>query len=429
MHKQVCVILGAQWGDEGKGKLIDVLAKDFDVCCRFNGGSNAGHTIVVDDKKFAFHLLPSGMLHQKTTCVLGNGVVVHLVNLFKEIQELESRGVSCQNLKISDRAQVVFPFHQLVDAASEEELGDAKIGTTKQGIGPCFSDKVNRRGIRIGDLKNSNLKALLQKLLSAHQKRFSTSKDLQEYNLDLEVERCREFAKRLEPFVIDTIPYINDIYKAGKRILLEGANAAMLDIDFGTYPFVTSSSTTVAGCFGGIGLSPEKLGCTIGIVKAYTTRVGGGPFPTELKDKIGDKIREIGHEFGTTTGRPRRCGWLDLVVLRFTHTLNGYNYLNLTKIDVLSGFDKLKIAIDYNYQGNKLASMPANLEILENLTVEYVEVDGWSEDISKIKKFDDLPENCKKYIFFVEEQLKIPIKWIGVGPGRFDMVERSEFRC
>jgi len=211
--------------------------------------------------------------------------------------------------------------------------------------------------------------------------------------------------------------------------LLEGANAAMLDIDFGTYPYVTSSSTTVAGCFGGIGLSPEKLGCTIGIVKAYTTRVGGGPFPTELKDKDGERMREIGHEFGTTTGRPRRCGWLDLVVLKYTHTLNGYNYLNLTKIDVLSGFDKLKIGVEYYYQGNKLPSMPGNLEILENVTVEYVEVDGWKEDISKVTKFEDLPKNCKNYIFFVEEKLQIPIKWIGVGPGRFDMIERSEFKC
>jgi len=397
-NKQVSLILGAQWGDEGKGKLIDVLCKDYDICVRFNGGSNAGHTIVVDGKKYAFHLLPSGMLHPNATCVLANGVVVHLDNLFKEISDLEKDGVKIKDLKISDRAQVVFPFHQLVDGASEEELGDAKIGTTKQGIGPCFSDKVNRRGIRIGDLGNPNLRDQLKLILSSHQKRFASCKQLQEYDLEKEAQKCEEYAKKLAPYVIDTVPYLNEAFQEGKKILLEGANATMLDLDFGTYPYVTSSSTTVAGALGGTGLSSWKIGSIIGIVKAYSTRVGGGPFPTELHDSVGEKIRALGHEFGTTTGRPRRCGWLDLVVVKYTHMINGYSSLNLTKIDILSGLSKLKVAIAYHHQGKKLPSMPGSLEVLKNVEVEYMEVDGWSEDISKVKNFDDLPVNCRNYI-------------------------------
>jgi adenylosuccinate synthase len=417
--------LGAQWGDEGKGKLVDILAKSYDICCRFNGGSNAGHTIVVEGKKFAFHLLPSGMLHPNVTCVLGNGVVVHLENLFKEISDLQAYGVSVENrLKISDRAQIVFPFHQMVDEASEEELGPNKIGTTKQGIGPCISDKVNRRGIRIGELGDSNLKERLQSILLAHQKRFPNKESLVKYDLDQQVHNCQQHLLKLKDYIVDTVTYLNEAHQQGKRILLEGANATMLDLDFGTYPYVTSSSTTIAGAFNGLGLNPKQLDVTIGIVKAYSTRVGQGPFPTELFDEIGQKIRDVGHEYGTTTGRPRRCGWLDLVVVKYTHLLNGYDSLNLTKMDILTGIPKLKVAVAYHYQGKPLPSMPASIELLAKVAPQYVELEGWTEDISKVTSFQQLPKNCLTYIEFIEKFVGVPIKWVGVGAGRHEIISR-----
>jgi adenylosuccinate synthase len=324
---------------------------------------------------------------------------------------------------------MVLSVHKVVDHLSEVELGDAKIGTTKQGIGPCFADKVNRRGIRISDLQNStpNLKASVRRIFEAHKKRFPNAKELE--NIDELVERETEsllkFKEFIEPHIVDTVPYLDQLYHQDKSFLLEGANATMLDIDFGTYPFVTSSSTSVSGVFSGLGLSPNKLNCVVGIVKAYTTRVGQGPFPTELEDATGERLRSVGVEVGTTTGRPRRCGWLDLVIVKYTHLINGYNAINLTKLDVLSGLEKLKIATKYSYQGKELPSMPACLDILAKVDVTYVEFDGWSEDISKAKKFEDLPPNCQKYVNFIETSVGVPIRWIGVGAGREDLIDRS----
>jgi adenylosuccinate synthase len=310
---------------------------------------------------------------------------------------------------------------------SEAELGDSKIGTTKQGIGPCFADKVNRKGLRVSDLEDlPSLITEIEKLLSGHRKRFPNSNELAQVDAKTEANRLHElYQKRLKPFVVDTIYFLNNLHAKGSTILLEGANATMLDIDFGTYPYVTSSSTTISGASTGLGLSPDKIQCPIGIVKAYTTRVGGGPFPTELLDKTGEEMRRIGGEFGTTTGRPRRCGWLDLVVLKYTHLINGYKYINLTKIDVLTGFPKLKVAVNYKIDGKLIEGFPGSLNELSRVEVDYIEVDGWTEDISTCRKFEDLPANCAKYIKMVEESVGVPVKWIGVGPARSQMIERN----
>ncbi len=421
MNEQVCTVLGSQWGDEGKGKLVDILAEKHDIVCRYAGGSNAGHTIVVNGNKFAFHLIPSGILHQNTTCLIGNGVVIHLPTFFKELDTLDEKGVEyAGRMLVSDRAHLLFDFHQTVDGMREEELAGEKIGTTKKGIGPCYSSKATRIGLRVGDLRfmkhfEENLTLLLENM----QKRFDF-----EYDIPAEIERYREYAKRLEPMIVDSVAYINQAHSDGKKILVEGANATMLDLDFGTYPFVTSSSPSIGGACTGLGLSPDKLECSVGIVKAYTTRVGAGPFATELHDELGENIREKGHEYGTTTGRPRRCGWLDTFVLNYSHMLNNFTYLNVTKLDVLDELDELKIGVGYSYEGKKLDSFPANLEVLANVEVEYETMPGWKTDITKCRAFDELPEAAKNYILRIEELVGCPVRWIGVGPGRDEMIER-----
>lgn len=421
MDNQVCAVLGAQWGDEGKGKLVDILSEKYDFVARCQGGSNAGHTIVVDGVRFAFHLIPSGILHQGTTCLIGNGVVLHLPTFFKELESLDEKGVNYNGrLKISDRAHLLFDYHQTVDGLREEELAGEMIGTTKKGIGPCYSAKMTRIGLRVGDLRffkhfEENLARNLENL----QKRFKF-----EYDLDAEIEKYKEYAEKLEPMIVDSVYYLNQAYEEGKKILIEGANATLLDIDFGTYPFVTSSNASIGGACTGLGIAPSKIDCSVGIVKAYTTRVGAGPFPSELHDTLGEQIREKGHEYGTTTGRPRRCGWLDTVVLRYSHMINNFTALNITKLDVLDGLPELKIATAYSYQDKKLASFPSNLEVLANVSVEYETMPGWKDDITKARTFADLPQEAQNYVKRVEELVDCPVKWIGVGPGREEMIER-----
>jgi len=420
---QVVVVLGSQWGDEGKGKIVDVLAQEYDVCGRFNGGSNAGHTIFVNDVKFAFHLMPSGILNPTMECIIGNGCVVHLPTLFKELQQLDDKKVKYEGrLFISDRAHLVFDFHQTIDGLNELSLGESKIGTTRKGIGPAYIEKMNRSGIRVGDLSSPDFPDKLKRIVLTAQSRFHF-----EYNLDEETKKYAEYAQKIAPYVVDSVDFINQKYKEGKKILLEGANAAMLDIDFGTYPYVTSSNPTIGGCVTGLGLSPKKIGDVIGVVKAYTTRVGEGPFPTELSYENtpqGKALRDVGREFGTTTGRPRRCGWLDTVVLNYTNLLNGYTSINLTKLDILTGFDTLKIGYQYKYNGKALTSMPSSLDVLSHVEVQYEELPGWKEDISKIEKFEDLPKNCQNYVNRIEELLNVPIKWIGVGAGRHSLISK-----
>ncbi|KAH9484508.1 Adenylosuccinate synthetase 1 [Psilocybe cubensis] len=422
----VSVVLGSQWGDEGKGKLVDILAADIDVCARCAGGNNAGHTIVVPvngvKKTFAFHLLPSGLVNPACTGLIGSGVVVHVPSFFKELDDLESQGLNCTGrLFISDRAHLVFDFHQIVDGLKEVELGGSSIGTTRKGIGPAYSGKASRSGLRVHHLFDEETFAKkFRTLVEGRFKRYGHF----EYDTEGEIARYRELAARLRPYVVDSVVYLHNAITAGKRVLVEGANALMLDLDYGTYPFVTSSSTAIGGVCTGLGIPPKMIGHTIGVVKAYTTRVGGGPFPTEQLNDVGVHLQEVGREYGTTTGRRRRCGWLDLVVLKHSHLINGYDSFNLTKLDVLDKLPEIKVAVKYLVDGKELAGFPADLELLAKVEVEYVTLPGWETSIEEITTFDALPENCKKYIKFIEDFMKVPVKWIGVGPGRESMVTK-----
>lgn len=421
---QVCSVLGAQWGDEGKGKLVDILAKRYDIIARFNGGANAGHTLVVGKDKFAFHLLPCGMLYEDKVNIIGNGVVLHVPTLFKELKSLHDVGMNTDGrLKISDRAHLLFDFHMLIDGGQEKKRGDANIGTTKKGIGPCYSSKINRNGIRVGELLDwDHFEARYRGLVGDLQAQFKF-----EYDLEEELGRYKEYRDTLEPMIIDSVQYINEAHEAGKTILAEGANAALLDIDFGTYPYVTSSSTAAGGICTGLGIAPRKVDSTIGIVKAYTTRVGSGPFPTELECDVGEELRQVGREWGTTTGRPRRCGWLDIPVVRYSHFLNGYSSINITKLDVLDGLDEVKVGVAYVVDGKRLPNgqMPSTLSGLSKVEVEYETMPGWKTDISQIIEYDDLPAAAKNYLNRIEELLKVPVSWVGTGPGRDAMVTKG----
>ncbi|KAL6124633.1 hypothetical protein ACLB2K_077145 [Fragaria x ananassa] len=418
---QVSGVLGCQWGDEGKGKLVDILAQHFDVVARCQGGANAGHTIYnAEGKKFALHLVPSGILNEDTLCVIGNGVVVHLPGLFKEIDSLESNGVSCKGrILVSDRAHLLFDFHQEVDGLREAELAKSFIGTTKRGIGPCYSSKVIRNGIRVGDLRHMDiLPQKLDILLSDAASRFKDFK-YDSQMLREEVEKYKRFAERLEPFIADTVLVVNEAISEKKKILVEGGQATMLDIDFGTYPFVTSSSPSAGGICTGLGIAPRVLGDLVGVVKAYTTRVGSGPFPTENLGKEGDLLRLQGQEFGTTTGRPRRCGWLDIVALKYCCQINGFSSLNLTKLDVLSDFPAIQLGVAYKTSdGTPIKSFPGDLRLLEQVKVEYEVLPGWNSDISNVRSYSELPKTARQYVERIEELVGVPIHYIGVGPGR-----------
>lgn len=418
---QVSAVLGCQWGDEGKGKLVDILAKHFDIVARCQGGANAGHTIYNSEgKKFALHLVPSGILNEETMCVIGNGVVVHLPGLFEEIDGLESSGVSCKGrILVSDRAHLLFDFHQVVDGLREAELAKSFIGTTKRGIGPCYSSKVIRNGIRVCDLRHMDtFPQKLDLLLSDAASRFKGF----EYGPNMlkeEVEKYKRFAERLEPFITDTVDFMNESISQKKKILVEGGQATMLDIDFGTYPFVTSSSPSAGGICTGLGIAPRVLGDLVGVVKAYNTRVGSGPFPTENLGRVGDQLRFAGQEFGTTTGRPRRCGWLDIVALKYSCQINGFSSLNLTKLDVLSDLSEIWLGVGYKeIDGKPIKSFPADLRALEQLQVEYEILPGWKTDISGFKNYSDLPKAAQQYVERIEELVGVPIHYIGVGPGR-----------
>jgi adenylosuccinate synthase len=420
---KVLAIMGAQWGDEGKGKLVDVLGARFDVIARCAGGSNAGHTVIVGFTKFAFHLLPSGVLHEQAICVLGNGVVIHLPTFFQELDSLTQKGVSYEGrIKISDRAHLVFDFHQELDAKMEEEAKkgskDNSIGTTRKGIGPCYTSKIARMGIRVGDLRyEESLHRKLENLLSFSRKTFP---DLAAgLSVDDEVRKyVREYLPRIAPMITDTVHYLNDAIRKGKRVMIEGANATMLDIDFGTYPYVTSSSASIGGACTGLGIAPTKINSVVGIVKAYTTRVGAGPFPTELDNELGERLRSQGHEYGTTTGRPRRCGWLDIVALKYSHDINDFSVVNLTKLDVLTGFDEIKIGVAYKIDGQVTEEFPSNLELLEKVEIVYETMPGWKQDLGAIRRFEDLPQEAQKYVERIEELSGLKIGWIGVGPDR-----------
>lgn len=421
---RVCAVLGSQWGDEGKGKLVDILAQRYDVVARCQGGANAGHTIYNSEgQKFALHLVPSGILHASAQCVVGNGVVIHLPGFFAELDALEAAGVPVAGrILVSNRAHLLFDLHQQVDGLREAELAGAMIGTTKRGIGPCYASKAIRNGLRVGDLRHvagGAFRAKLRTLMLDAAQRFDGF-EFSDAALDAEVARYEGLAARLAPFVADTVRYVNDAWRSGKRVLIEGGQATMLDIDFGTYPFVTSSNPSVGGICTGLGFAPNRLGEIIGVTKAYTTRVGAGPYPTELGGPVGEFLRAAGAEFGTTTGRPRRCGWLDAVALNYACDINGFTALNLTKLDVLSGLEEVKVGTAYKEPatGALLPAFPADLELLESVEVVYETMPGWKEDITGVRSYGDLPDAARRYVERIEELTRVPCTYIGVGPGR-----------
>ncbi|KAF2139074.1 uncharacterized protein K452DRAFT_276075 [Aplosporella prunicola CBS 121167] len=417
------VVCGAQWGDEGKGKLVDILCSDAELCCRAQGGNNAGHTIVANGITYDFHILPSGLVNPKCTNLVGSGCVVHVPSFFKELEALEKHGLDTKDrIFISDRAHVVFDLHQLVDGLEEVELGSGLIGTTKKGIGPTYSTKMSRSGVRVCDIfDQEKLELKMRRLAAGFQKRYG---DLLKYDVDDEIRRYKEYSERLRPFVIDQVPLLKSAKQGKRNILVEGANALMLDIDAGSYPFVTSSNTGLGGVLTGLPLGWRAIHEVVGVVKAYTTRVGSGPFPTEQLNAEGEKLQVVGREFGVTTGRKRRCGWLDLVVVRYSHDVNDYTAMNLTKLDILDDFETIKVATAYRYKGETLESFPANLDILDHVEVVYKEFPGWKTSTTGAKTFEQLPENARKYIEFIEEFTGIKVKYIGTGPAREAMIIR-----
>lgn len=416
------VIVGTQWGDEGKGKIVDLLTEHADFVVRFQGGNNAGHTLVVKGKKYVFHLIPSGILYDNKMCFIGNGVVLDPGVLLEEMDKLAASGlpVNPQRLMISERAHLIMPYHRLLDSCSESALASGKkIGTTGRGIGPCYGDKILRKGIKAGDLLDAG--SLMEKLReNLEEKNFLFSKKFNCEPLKAEAiyDEYMQYAERLAPYIDNVSVALDDGRKAGKHILFEGAQGTQLDIDHGTYPFVTSSNTIAGNACTGSGFGPSHIDCVIGILKAYTTRVGEGPFPTELFDATGDELQQKGGEFGATTGRKRRCGWLDGVIAREAVRLNGINGLAITKLDVLSGQPTLKLATSYEADGKKLTAMPGNIKTFAKMQPIYENLAGWSEEISQARSVDDLPAKARDYVKRIEEFTETPAYILSVGPGR-----------
>ncbi len=434
-------IVGTQWGDEGKGKVTDLLARDASAIVRFQGGNNAGHTIVRDGEEFKFHLIPSGILHQDKYCVIANGVVIDPRVLLEEIEGLRRAGISTSNLRISANAHLIMPYHILLDTAGELKLGKLSIGTTRRGIGPAYADKALRLGIRVQDMLDE--KILRKKIMAALEDKRQVLRELavrrrklhKEAEPDAEVliddrldlhsitEEYLSYGHRLEPLITDTARLCWNELDAGNKVIFEGAQAALLDLDHGTYPFVTSSNPIAGAACVGAGVGPTDIGEVVGIVKAYTTRVGAGPFPTELDDEVGKHMSERGHEFGTTTGRPRRCGWLDLVALRYAVRLNGTTSLAMTKLDVLAGLDTLKVAVRYrSREGAVLNEFPYHQSVLHHAKPEYVDLPGFGSEITDCRSEEDLPPSARDYIAFISDFVGVPISLVGVGPGREQVV-------
>ncbi len=419
------LLLGLQWGDEGKGKIVDVLTAKYDIIARFQGGPNAGHTLEFDGIKHVLRTIPSGIFHENSINIIGNGVVIDPVVFQKEIEGLEKFNLDIsKRLILSRKAHLILPTHRLLDAASEASKGKAKIGSTLKGIGPTYMDKTGRNGLRIGDIELSDFKERYRVLADKHEAMIAFYNVAIEYNLqELETEffAAIEELKKLE--FIDSEEYLHQAQKQGKTILCEGAQGSLLDVDFGTYPFVTSSNTTAAGACTGLGIAPNKIKEVFGIFKAYTTRVGSGPFPTELFDEDGATMARVGNEFGSVTGRQRRCGWLDLVALKYAVQVNGVTQLMMMKADVLSGFETLKVATAYEYNGGQIDHFPYNIEP-ENVTPVYRDFKGWQADLTGMTQYDALPQSLKEYIEFIESELEVPIKIVSVGPDRKQTIKR-----
>ncbi len=413
------VVVGTQWGDEGKGKITDFLSENAEVIARYQGGDNAGHTIVIEGTKYKLHLIPSGIFYPEKISVIGNGVVVNPKSLVKELAYLHDAGITTDNLRISDRAHVILPYHIKLDQLQEDAKGDNKIGTTIKGIGPAYMDKAARVGIRIADLLDKEIFAeRLKTNLEQKNREFTKMYEVNPIDFQDIFEEYYDYGQQIKKYVTDTSVILNDALDAGKRVLFEGAQGVMLDIDQGTYPYVTSSNPVAGGVTIGSGVGPSKISKVVGVCKAYTSRVGDGPFPTELNDEIGHQIREVGHEYGTTTGRPRRVGWFDSVVMRHSRRVSGLTNLSLNSIDVLTGLDEVKICVAYDLDGERIDYYPASLETLQRCTPIYETLPGWSEDITGVRHLDDLPETAKNYVRRVSELVGVKISTFSVGPGR-----------
>ena len=419
--KKVDVVLGSFYGDEGKGKIIDYLSQNADISVRCTGGNNAGHSIEIDGKKFAFHLIPSGILNKGTTAIIGNGVVVDPKVLIEEMENIKANGYSVENLRISDKSHVIFPYHVEMDKLQEELRREDKIGTTARGIGPVYCDKFERCGIRMGDLVNKKFEKQLRRNIENKNELFKI------YNYELidaeeTIKKYNEYAEYLKDYVVDTVSLIHNSIEQDKKILCEGAQATLLDIDFGSYPYVTSSNPTIGGICTGSGIGAKYIGEVYGVLKAYSSRVGEGPYLTEQKNEIGDTIRELGHEYGTTTKRPRRCGWLDLVALKYAAMVNGLTGLAINHVDTIGKLDKIKLCVGYRKNGKITMDFSTDEEYLLDCEPVYEEFEGKFGDISNSKTREDLPENAKKYLNRIEEIVKVPIKFIGIGAGRESMI-------
>ncbi len=423
------VVIGAQWGDEGKGRIVDLISEKVDIIVRYQGGNNAGHTIVIGDEKVILHHLPSGILRQGKLSVIGNGVVVDPKVLLQEINELNSAGYSAdeKNLKISDRAHVIMPYHREIDLARESMNGKAKIGTTGRGIGPVYEDKAARRGIKFADLIDpDSLSARLKEVFEERNAYLTKVLGGNPLNFEEILEEYAEYGRELKRFSCDVSKLLNESISKGQNILFEGAQGALLDIDFGTYPYVTSSNAGSGGASTGSGVGPTKIDTVLGIAKAYTTRVGEGPFPTEISGELGEKLRQAGGEFGATTGRSRRCGWFDAFALKYAAQTNGISWLALTKLDVLSGFEKIHICVGYRYKGEQLSSFPSNNQVLKDIEPIYEEMDGWKEDISEAKDISEFPIQARKYLEKLEETTGVPIYTVSLGPSREKIIFLNE---
>ena len=429
----VSIVIGSQWGDEGKGKIVDLLSPEVDVVARYQGGANAGHTIVWDDEEgkteeFVLHLVPSGIFHEGVTCVIGNGVVLDPKAVLEEIEKIESLGIDVEGrLKISHNAHLIMPYHKAIEAAQEEDRASAsnddEIGTTGRGIGPAYTDKFARTGIRVVDLLDEDvLRRKLRRSLEEKNAILRDVYDAEALDVDRIVEEYVEFDQKIDDYVTDTSAYLNNALDDGARVLAEGAQGSLLDVDFGSYPYVTSSHPTAGGCCTGLGVAPTEIDRVLGIAKAYSTRVGNGPFPTELTDEIGETLREQGGEFGATTGRPRRCGWLDLVALRYTCMVNGFNELALTKLDVLSGMDELKVCTEYRYDGKTTRRFPSEPQNLSRVEPLYETLPGWTADISDVRHVADLPTAAQDYLAFIEDYLDVDIGLVSNGPRRSQII-------
>lgn len=414
----VSVLVGSQWGDEGKGKIVDILSENFNIVARYQGGANAGHTVKIGDDEYILHLIPSGILRKDVICVIGNGVVIDPTALLKEIRLLEKNNINVEGrLFISQNAHLIMPYHKLLDNISEE--GTTKIGTTGRGIGPCYIDKYARKGIRIVDLLDKKiLEEKIRKNLKEKNTIIKKVYEREELNVEEIVSQYMEFDEIIDRYIKDVPTFLNNAINDGKSVLLEGAQGALLDVDHGTYPFVTSSNPTSGGACTGTGIAPTKIDTVIGIVKAYTTRVGEGPFPTELLDSDGEKLRKVGDEFGATTGRPRRCGWFDACLVKYSSMINNTTYAALTKLDVLSSFDRINVCVGYEFEGKILSIFPTNIEKLDKVKPVYEIVEGWNEDISDCRDYTELPEATKNYLNFISEKSETKFGIISVGPKR-----------